>query len=100
MIGAAWIVALGSGHARAQFAGPDPFPPNLQGDPRKPQQFQTAPRVAQTAPTTTFAPYTLPAPASGAGDTGFDSTNVHKKKPKAKAKSTTAPAAAAAAPPS
>jgi hypothetical protein len=63
----------------------DPLAPKLQTDPRKPPRFQKfdRPALVQLGPPATFA-----APASGAGKTGFDSTNSRKKaKSKAKAKS-------------
>ena len=76
-------VALG-GQARAQTAlvNPDPLAPNLQTNPRQPPRFQQSqsPTPAQAGQPTTFVP-----PASGAGDTGFDSTN-DRKKTKAKPK--------------
>ena len=65
------------GHARAQtaFQFPDPLAPKLQTDPSKAQTFKkvTTPSKAQFGPPTNFAP------ASGAGKTGFDSTNARKK---------------------
>jgi len=85
----ATCVALGAGQASAQTAmvNPDPLAPNLQTDPRKPPRFQNSlPPLAQAGQPTTFAPFTLLAPASGAGNMGFDSTNARKKtkaKPKA-----------------
>ena len=78
-------VALGGVPARAQTAmvNPDPLAPNLQTNPRKPPRFQRTQgrRLAQAGQPATFAPFTLPAPASGAGDTGFDSSNVRKAQP-------------------
>jgi len=63
--------------ARAQtaFQFPDPLAPKLQSDPSKPQTFKkvTTPSKVQFGPPTNFAP------ASGAGKTGFDSTNARKK---------------------
>ncbi len=72
-------VALWSADALAQTAPPsfpDPLSPNLQTDPRRPQRFQkfTRPELAQLGPPINFV-----APASGAGNTGFDSTNARKK---------------------
>ena len=79
-------VALWSADAVAQTAAfPDPLAPNLQTDPRQPPRFQKfmRPGLVQLGTPATFTP-----PASGAGDTGFDSTNSRKKaKGKAKAKS-------------
>ncbi len=63
---------------------PDPLAPKLQTDPRNPPRFQkfTRPSLVQLGPPTKFT-----APASGAGITGFDSTNSRKKaKGSAKAK--------------
>jgi len=63
----------------------DPLAPKLQTDPRKPPRFEKfdRPALVRLGPPTTFT-----APASGAGKTGFDSTNSRKKtKSKAKAKS-------------
>lgn len=63
----------------------DPLAPKLQTDPRNPPRFRKfdRPSLAQLGPPANFT-----APASGAGITGFDSTNARKKtKSKAKAKS-------------
>ena len=70
-------VVLGSGDAVAQMAAPDPLTPRLQTDPRNPPRFQkfSRPALAQLGPPAAFTP-----PASGAGDTGFDSTNSRKAK--------------------
>ena len=81
-------VVLGCVDAMAQTAAPvfpDPLAPKLQTDPRNPPRFQKfeQPALVQLRPPTNFS-----APASGAGDTGFDSTNNRKKtKGKAKTKS-------------
>ena len=58
---------------------PDPLTPQLQTDPRNPPRFQkfNRPALAQLGPPATFTP-----PASGAGDTGFNSTNSRKAKAK------------------
>ena len=74
---------LGSGGAVAQLAAPDPLTPRLSTDPRNPPRFQTfsRPALAQLGPPAAFTP-----PASGAGDTGFDSTNTRKVQGKAKPK--------------
>jgi hypothetical protein len=61
----------------------DPLAPNLQTDPRRPPVFQkfTRPGLVQLGPAANFSP-----PASGAGSTGFDSTNFRKKqKPRGRA---------------
>jgi hypothetical protein len=63
----------------------DPLTPKLQTDPRNPPRFQqfSRPSLVQLGPPANFA-----APASGAGITGFDSTNSRKKaKVNVKAKS-------------
>ncbi|HXX25295.1 MAG TPA: outer membrane beta-barrel protein [Pseudolabrys sp.] len=98
-------LALSSSEARAQSAvvNPDPLAPNLI-DPRRQQRFEdNLPPLAQAGqPATTFAPFTVPPPASGAGATGFDSTNARKKsppKPKTNAASDNAVTPQAAAPP-
>ena len=51
---------------------PDPLTPRLQSDPQQPPRFQkfARPGPARLGPPATFTP-----PASGAGETGFDSTN-------------------------
>jgi len=85
-------------------ANPDPLSPKLQTDPRNPPRLQpfNQPPLAQLNAPPTFVP---PAPASGAGDSGFDSTNNRKvKAAKAKAnpkapKSTTQPIAPGTAAP-
>ncbi|MBI2715649.1 MAG: outer membrane beta-barrel protein [Rhizobiales bacterium] len=77
-------VALGGGDAVAQMAAPDPLTPRLSTDPRNPPRFQqfSRPALAQLGPPLAFTP-----PASGAGDTGFDSTNTRKAKGKGMPKS-------------
>jgi hypothetical protein len=87
-------VALWCADAVAQTAAPpfpDPLAPNLQTDPRNPPRFQkfTRPGLAQLGPPANFS-----TPASGAGVTGFDSTNARKKmKPKGRASAGTPRAA-------
>ena len=82
-------LALCSAQASAQTQPPpypDPLAPRLQTDPRNPPRFQrfSRPAQAQLGPSTNFVP-----PASGAGTTGFDSSNSRKKvRGKAKAKTT------------
>ena len=78
----------------------DPLAPKLQSDPRNPPRFQPfdRPALAQLAARVSFTP-----PASGAGATGFDSTNNRKARAKAKSKTSAAaqqiaPGVAAAAP--
>ncbi len=80
---AAGGVLLGSVSAHAQIAGPDPLAPNLQADPRNPPKFQQFNRAqpAQLGPAPALTP-----PPSGAGTTGFDSSNNKKGKAKAAAK--------------
>jgi hypothetical protein len=72
-------VALSGADAQAQTAAPpfpDPLVPTLQTDPRNPPRFQkfTRPGLVQLGPPAKFSP-----PASGAGVTGFDSTNSRRK---------------------
>lgn len=68
--------------ARAQSSSTSPFQPSLT-DPRNMQRFNApAPTTRSTAPVT--AKEILP--ASGAGETGFDSTGAITKKKKAKRK--------------
>ncbi|MGA2568584.1 MAG: outer membrane beta-barrel protein, partial [Pseudolabrys sp.] len=72
-------LALWSADAVAQTAlppFPDPLAPTLQTDPRHPQRFQrfTRPGLAQLGPPVNFL-----AAASGAGNTGYDSTNARKR---------------------
>ncbi|MGH6663679.1 MAG: outer membrane beta-barrel protein [Pseudolabrys sp.] len=82
-------VAMWSAGALAQTPpplNPDPLAPKLQTDSRNLPRFQkfTRPSLVQLGPPAKFTV----APASGAGITGFDSTNSRKKaKPRAKAKS-------------
>lgn len=102
---AAACLLLWAGDAMAQLApaNSDPLAPKLQTDPRNPPRFQTfnQPALVQLGPPPAFTP----PPASGAGDTGFDSTNNRKAKAaKAKAnpkapKTTTQPIAPGTAAP-
>ena len=88
-------VALGGTSAIAQVPAPDPWVPRVSTDPRNPPRFQpfSRPTLAQLGAPAPFTP-----PASGAGDTGFDSTNARKAKGKAKAKPRAATAPGPAAP--
>lgn len=77
---AAACLSLGGGHALAQTAAMpgyvDPLAPQLQTDTRNPAprfQRSSRPPLAQAPAVGVFAP-----PASGAGTTGFDSTNSRK----------------------
>lgn len=76
---AAACVLLGGASAWAQVIPPasDPLAPQQQTDPRNPPRFQKFNRApyAQAPGTAVFAP------ASGAGRTGYDSTNTRKKPP-------------------
>ena len=72
-------LALWSADAVAQTAPPpfpDPLAPSLQTDPLHPQRFQrfTRPGLTQLGPPVNFL-----APASGAGNIGYDSTNARKR---------------------
>jgi hypothetical protein len=81
--------------AMAQSAAvTDPLAPKLQTDPSNPPRFQKfdRPSLVQLGP-----PANIAAPASGAGITGFDSTN-SRKKVKAKASAKLPANAGAAAP--
>jgi hypothetical protein len=87
------MMIWGSG-AMAQSAITDPLTPKPQTDPRNPPRFQKfdRPALVQLGPPANFT-----APASGAGITGFDSTNA-RKKTKGNAKAKTSPSAQANAP--
>jgi hypothetical protein len=92
---AACVLAWGADAVAQTAVVTDPLAPKLQTDPRNPPRFQKfdRPALVQLGPPATFT-----APASGAGDTGFDSTNSRKKiKGKAKANSNTKPPADARA---
>jgi len=71
-------LALSSAHAPAQTLPPfpDALSPTLQSNSQQPPRFQrfTRPGPAPLGPPLNFVP-----PASGAGRTGFDSTNARKK---------------------
>jgi hypothetical protein len=79
---AAACVALSCGNVWAQTPPPvypDPLAPDLQTDPRSPPGFQRSNRApfSQAPASAVFTP-----PASGAGKTGFDSTNTRKQAPR------------------
>ena len=81
------VVMWGADAVAQTAVNTDPLAPKLQTDPRNPPRFQKfdRPALVQLGPPAAFT-----APASGAGDTGFDSTNSRKKtKGKAKANSNT-----------
>jgi len=69
---AAAVATGAAGQARAQLAAPDPMTPRLSAGQGTAPAFQRVdrPTLAQADQPTTFTP-----PASGAGNTGFDSTN-------------------------
>jgi hypothetical protein len=74
------MLSCGTVWAQTQPPGyPDPLAPSLQSDPRSPPRFQQSNRApfAQAPASAVFTP-----PASGAGDTGFDSSNTRKYAPK------------------
>lgn len=78
LLAAVWLAAA-CGGAAAQLAPPtaDPLTPKQQTDPRDPPRFQKMNRAPYTqAPGTAVF-----APASGAGRTGFDSTNARRTLP-------------------
>ncbi len=85
MLAAACATLQNTG-VHAQLVSPsytDPLTAKLQSSPRNPPRFQRLDReaLAQLAGPTTFTP-----PASGAGTSGFDSTNNRKAKAKTKVK--------------
>lgn len=90
-------VALGACAAAAQTAAPDPLNPTPDGDPRL-SRFQKF-RRDNPAPLGPPARFGVP-PASGAGKTGFDSTNARKRKPAAKTTAQPIAPGVAAPPPS
>lgn len=69
----------------------NPLTPKLQTDPRNAPRFQ---RLDRSTLVQLAAPTTFTAPASGAGTTGFDSSNSRKAKAKAKSKAANASAIA------
>ncbi len=72
-------LALWSADALAQTPpppSPDPLSPALQTNPRNPPRFQ---RFTQPGPAPLGPPVGYWAPAAGAGQTGFDSTNARRK---------------------
>jgi hypothetical protein len=90
-------VVLGGAETRAQTAPAytDPLAPSLQTDPRNPPRFQTftRPALARLGPPARFTPA-----VSGAGDTGFDSSNTRASGTQAPAsRMVTTPARAAPA---
>ncbi|MGN6571356.1 MAG: outer membrane beta-barrel protein [Pseudolabrys sp.] len=94
MLIAAACLAAGGARAQTAFQFPDPLTPKLQTDPRKPPTFKkvTTPSKTQFGPPQNFAP------ASGAGKTGFDSTNARKKAARRKPGATAAAEKQATAP--
>jgi hypothetical protein len=99
-------LALGCGCPLAQTAAPspDPFAPKLTYPAQQPR-FRNLPAPSRPGQPTTFAPFAPTPAASGAGTTGFDSTNARKKaapKPRESVATDTAiaPQAAAPVPPS
>jgi len=93
---AACVLAFGIGAARAQIVTPDstdPFAPK-SALPRKPQTFQKFGPQQQQQLT---QPPSFTAPPSGAGDTGFDSTNSKNAKAKARARAAKKPGVTARA---
>ncbi len=68
---------LATAPARAQttFQFPDPLAPKLQTNSKQPPRFQKVKRTTDTP----FGALPTFAPASGAGKTGFDSTNTRRK---------------------
>jgi len=79
LIAAACLVA-GDARAQTAFQFPDPLAPKLATDAMTPPRFQKVTKPAQTQ----FGPPSTFAAASGAGKTGFDSTNARKNAVKRK----------------
>ncbi len=76
LLAAIWLATGGSAFAQMTNSTTDPLAPKLQSDPRKPlPTFQKSNRApfAQAPASSVFTPL-----ASGAGRTGFDSTNSRK----------------------
>lgn len=73
LLAANWLASGGIAHAQIMM-GTDPYAPKLQTDQRNAPRFQQSNRApyAQAPGTSVFAP------ASGAGRTGFDSTNARR----------------------
>jgi hypothetical protein len=71
-------LVLGSREAGAQTAMvfPDPLAPKLESNPDNPSRFE---QPSQSAQRQTRSQFGFAPPASGAGNTGFDSTNARKK---------------------
>jgi hypothetical protein len=84
LLATVWLTGGGCAYAQVMVAPTDPLAPKLQSDPRKPaptfQRFNRAP-YAQAPASSVFTP-----PASGAGRTGFDSTNSRKTRRQRNAK--------------
>lgn len=94
LLAAVWLAA-GSGGACAQvMKTSDPLAPKLETDPRNPPRFQKSNRApfAQAPASSVFTP------ASGAGRTGFDSTNSRRTVRQTKTRDGTAANARAIAP--
>jgi hypothetical protein len=73
LLAAGLVVAAGGAWAQQNtLVNPDPLSPRLDSDPRKPPRFQTFTRPPLEP---LDAPRTLTPPPSGAGATGFDSSN-------------------------
>jgi len=83
LLAAVWLAGSGTASAQVMVAPPDPLAPKLQSDPRKPATFQKFNRApyAQAPASSVFTPL-----ASGAGRTGFDSTNSRKTRAQRSAK--------------
>jgi len=76
LLAAGLVLAGRDAVAQTALIVPDTLAPRLDCDPNSPPRFEPANQPAQ--PQTRFQPAVAP-PASGAGVTGFDSTNVRKK---------------------
>ena len=77
---AACVTFAGAG-AAAQQASYDPLAPYLQTNPKNPPRFQKQAQSSQGLTSSQLSPpIGFTPPASGAGDTGYDSTNSRKAK--------------------
>lgn len=94
LLAAVWLTA-GSGGACAQvMKTSDPLAPKLETDPRNPPRFQKSNR----APFAQAPAWSVFTPASGAGRTGFDSTNSRRTVRQTKTRDGTSANARAIAP--
>lgn len=96
LLAAAWLTGIELASAQVIVPPTDPLAPKLQTDPRKaPPTFQRSNRApfAQAPASSVFTP-----PASGAGRTGFDSTNSRRTRAQRPARTNAASETQAIAP--